>query len=74
MKMLKKIGTFGGGLLLAGGSLLAQTAPTSLDGFSTTATGYISTGTTVAIAAATLALGWVGFRIVKRFTAGATGR
>lgn len=46
-------------------------APTSLDGFDTVATGYISKGTTVAIAAAVLGMGWVGYRIVKKFTKGA---
>jgi len=45
--------------------------PTSLDGFQTVATGYIATGTTVAIAAAVLGMGWVGYRIVKKFTKGA---
>jgi putative Mn2+ efflux pump MntP len=41
---------------------------TSLDGFSATATGYISTGQAVAIAAATFVLAWVGFTIVLRYT------
>jgi len=58
------------GFLATAGLALAD-APTSLDGFSTVGTGYITTATGVAIAAATLGLGWVGYRLVKKFTAGA---
>ena len=41
--------------------------PTSLEGFSTVATGYITTGTGVAISAGVLSLGWVAFRIVRKY-------
>lgn len=45
----------------------AQTAPTSLSGFAATAETYIDSGTTVAIAAGVLSLGWVAFRIVRKY-------
>lgn len=56
------------GFLVATPAANAQTAPTSLDGFATTAGGYIDTGTDIAIAAGVLSLGWVAFRIVKKYT------
>lgn len=63
----------GGGLALLALATQARAdgGPTSLDGFSTIGQGYITTATSVAIAAATLGLGWVGYRLVKKFTAGA---
>jgi len=50
----------------------AQTAPTTIDGVAELGTGYISKGTATAVAAAILGFGWVGYRIVKKFTKGAT--
>jgi len=50
----------------------AQGAPTTMDGVSDLGAGYINKGTATAIAAAILGFGWVGYRIVKKFTKGAT--
>lgn len=50
----------------------AQTAPTTIDGVAALSGGYIDKGTAAAVAAGILAFGWVGFRIVKKFTKGVT--
>ena len=59
--------------LLLGTVVTAYAAPTSLDAFVSTATDYVDAGTTVAIAAAVLSLGWVAFRIVRKYTSEASG-
>jgi hypothetical protein len=41
--------------------------PTSLDGFKTNALAYITDGTLVGIAAGVLSLGWVAFKIVRKY-------
>ena len=41
--------------------------PTSLDGFQANAITYIGGGNTVAIAAGVLSLGWVAFKIVRKY-------
>lgn len=46
--------------------------PTSLDGFTAVSDGYISQGRLTAIAAAAVGFGWVGYRIIKKFTKGVT--
>jgi len=73
MNVIRKYGArvFAFGVALAVPSLALADAPTSIDGFGTTATGYISSGNDVAVAAGVLTLGYVGFRIVKRYTASA---
>ena len=64
------------GALALGGSVVSAfaAAPTDMDGVSALGAGYISTGTTTAIAAAILGFGWVGYRIVKSYTKGALSK
>lgn len=54
-------------------TILAQTQPADLAAFQAEALELVQSGTSVAIAAAVLSLGWVAFRIVRKYTAGAAG-
>ncbi|MFA6961261.1 MAG: hypothetical protein WC205_10965 [Opitutaceae bacterium] len=45
--------------------------PTTIDGVVDLSTSYISKGTATAVAAGVLGFGWVGYRIVKKYTKGA---
>lgn len=63
-----------GGVSIAGASVASAADPTSLDGFLTVAQGYLTNGTTIAISAAVLGLGWVGYTIVKSYTKGAKSK
>jgi len=45
--------------------------PTTIDGVADLGDGYITKGTATAVAAGILGFGWVGYRIVKKFTKGA---
>lgn len=53
-------------LVLASHAMAAD--PTELSGFGTVATDGITTGKTIAIAAAGLSMGWTLFTIVKSYT------
>ncbi|HWA10508.1 MAG TPA: hypothetical protein VG838_13765 [Opitutaceae bacterium] len=66
---IKKYGLPVTGFLALGASAFAA-APTDLDGVAALGAGYITTGTTVAVSAAILGFGWVGYKIVKKYTKG----